>query len=231
MSVKIIAEFGVNHFGDIKVAKELIRVAKECGADLAKGQAYLGKDMHNKGSMQNSFYDRVQFSFEEYVELLWYGTHVGIDVFFSVFSRELEGIAYLQKWHKLSGSQIRGNLYDLERDDRENMFFSVPAGAKFPNFKLAQPMYVNDYMSVSSDLTPITLLEKFFNRPVGLSDHSLGTDLCIRAVRGFGANVIEKHFTLEKNVAFRKRTFRDTIHSLAPKEFEFLCSKIKGSLL
>ena len=44
MSVYIIAEAGVNHNGDLKLAKELVDMAKQCGADAIKFQTFKAED-------------------------------------------------------------------------------------------------------------------------------------------------------------------------------------------
>ena len=48
MAVKIIAEIGCNHKGDIKIAQDLIKTAKRCGADVAKFQKRNNKLLLNK---------------------------------------------------------------------------------------------------------------------------------------------------------------------------------------
>ena len=97
----LIAEIGNNHFGSMEKAKELIRVAKECGADVVKGQAFLAKDL-TTGSMHHEFYEMCSMNLDQNIELFSYAYTIGIDMFFSVFSDGFEELERLQKYKKIS---------------------------------------------------------------------------------------------------------------------------------
>ena len=77
----IVAEIGQNHCGSMTLARTLIRLAKENGADLAKFQLYDHKKLYENEP-------DVSLSFEQAVELFEYGKCVGIEVFFSVYDVE-----------------------------------------------------------------------------------------------------------------------------------------------
>lgn len=223
----LIAEIGNCHQGDITQAKELIRVAKESGATLVKGQAFLAEEI--SGSMPFGFYKDCEFSQEEYLELIHYAKEdVGIDLFYSIFSRKLLPMSYHQRWHKFSGSQTKKNPSYTERMDWENVFVSIPAISAKPNLEKAKVMYVTDYLTTSPHLEHIDLLKEYYKRPVGYSDHTVGIEYCILANKECGANVIEKHFTLTRDIFYDGHQFRDAVHSALPDQFAKL-AKIVGN--
>jgi pseudaminic acid synthase len=79
------------------------------------------------------------------------------------------------------------------------------------------------YPSVSRDMNLICIndLKKIFNKPVGLSDHTLG-DLAAIIATSLGASIIEKHFCLTRNIKTPDSSF-----SMEPKELKNMIKKIK----
>jgi N-acetylneuraminate synthase/N,N'-diacetyllegionaminate synthase len=82
---------------------------------------------------------------------------------------------------------------------------------------------VSSYPAKHSDanLSTISYLQKTFDIPVGFSDHTLGIDVSLAAV-ALGATIIEKHFTLDKNMAGPDQKL-----SIDPKELSDLVKKIR----
>lgn len=86
MNVYVIAEAGVNHNGDINLAKKLIDVAKEAGADAIKFQTFISEkvvsrhapkaEYQNKNTSskesQLEMVKKLELSFDEFVELSEY---------------------------------------------------------------------------------------------------------------------------------------------------------------
>lgn len=107
---KVIAEIGCNHKGDIQIAKELIRVAALCGADVAKFQKRNPKEllspaeysrphpnpMHSYGDTYGAHREFLEFSVDQHVELKNYCKEVGITYSTSVWdmtsAREIAGL-------------------------------------------------------------------------------------------------------------------------------------------
>jgi N,N'-diacetyllegionaminate synthase len=102
VSVKIIAEIGVNHNGDIQLAKKLIKIAKDAGADIAKFQAFRTIDLvtssaamaayqeKNAGNFKNQFdmLSNYEFSGAQFVELFNYCREIGIEFLATAFDEE-----------------------------------------------------------------------------------------------------------------------------------------------
>ncbi len=100
--VKIIAEIGVNHNGDILLAKKLIKIAKEAGADIAKFQAFRTKDLvtssaalavyqeRSAGNFKTQFdmLSNYEFSEAQFAELFNYCRELGIEFLATAFDDE-----------------------------------------------------------------------------------------------------------------------------------------------
>jgi sialic acid synthase SpsE len=221
----LIAEIGNNHFGDFSKAKELIHAAHESGADIIKSQAFLAKDIG--GSMPVVFYQQCAFSLRQYKDLIEYARSIGNDLFYSIFSPELDELRAKQNWHKLASSQVQksGGQISLFLD-HENVIISVPKDVTIPMLRNAELLHPSKYMVVDPDLGRIRRLSHITGRNIGYSDHTLGIRNCIRASELYGARIIEKHFCLSHGEQWRGITFRDTVHGATPKEFQTLTMEL-----
>lgn len=227
----LIAEIGNQHFGDFEHFKELIRAAKDSGADLVKSQAFLGKDI--SGSMPKDFYTKLEFKKQQYIDLIAYAKDVvNIPLFYSIFSQELLDICYIQSYQKLSGSMVRKNDFNYFFFDQDNCFASIPNDiAVLPNLQNAKLMYVCEYLPRDPELHNISRLSKEYKRKVGYSDHTIGINSCLTAIDVHEVPWIEKHFTIKTDFKYNGVLYRDCIHAATPKEFSKLAyhfNKNKG---
>lgn len=231
MSVFVIAEIGNCHFGDINVAKEMIRVAKECGASAVKFQAAEAKDLIRYGSMPEDFYKKVCLSFDEHEELIEDGIRLGIPVFHSIFSPSMVTLWEKSKYRKVSAKQSVTCEFN-DSIDTEDTFASVnPNMGDLPKIENAKIMYACNYLTSNPDLWYIDKLKSHYKRPVGYSDHTIGIEACYEAYCKYDVPFIEKHFTFDKKFRFNGTLFRDCIHSSDPGEFESLCNLLNGGSL
>lgn len=233
----LIAEIGNNHFGDMDKAKELISLAVRSGASMVKMQAinpYLVK-----GSMPLEFYCQCALSDDQCVELMEFCENgFNVPLFFSIFGdRELKLFPKLfkrQSFFKVSAGQTKAyledlNTYSISGYDLPNVIMSIPEESiKFMNkMNHAKLMYATPYLVEDPKLNNIERIRFLSGSGVfGYSDHTIGIDWCVRAVRDCGSNIIEKHFTDEKNKEFGGIVFRDTVHGATPNEFEKLAKEI-----
>lgn len=219
----LIAEIGNNHLGSMEKARELIKAAHESGADVVKSQAFLARDI-TSGSMPKEFYRQCEFSFHQYVELISYAREIGTDLFFSIFSRSLEPLMIHQRYHKIAGSQSAVGFNFVEQKDADNVFVSVREGAKKPDMKRARMLHVSDYLTEHPGLKNIGLLAEWYGRPAGYSDHTIGVSRCREAIEVHGAVVIEKHFTVTRDIYFQGVQYRDAVHAAMPNELEYVAA-------
>ena len=241
----IVAEAGNNHEGSINVAKKLIDKAAIAGADAIKFQTFNVKSFINKKEKKrikqlNKFF----LTIEDFKKLSLYAKKKKI-IFFStpLDLKSAKKLKILQKLFKISSGD--NNYFDLIKlvcSFRKPVIVSTGLA----NMKLVQKIYkilkkskkikfskrnfallhcVSSYPvpTAQANLLSIKYLKKRFkNISIGYSDHTIGMTACFVAA-SLGADVIEKHFTLDNN--FSK--FRDHKLSLNPKDFKEMVKKIR----
>lgn len=224
----IIVDIGSNAFGKMHLAKELIRAAHNSGADLIKGQAYKSEDIKT-GSMPENFYKMCEFTEEQYIEQIDFARSLGNDMFFSVFSSGFDRLKEYQSWHKWAGSQSKDFVL---KDDTATSVVSFKENAihncEVPRMTKGWALYVNEYMAEKPDLKMILKLKEQVRCSVGYSDHSLGVESAIIAIKTYGIDCIEKHFTLQKDIAWWGKVYRDTVHAANPRELETIANAMSG---
>lgn len=248
--VLIIAEAGVNHNGNFEIAKKMIDVAKEAGADVVKFQTsltsiskfsekapYQKRETGKEGS-QLDMINKLRFSFNQHRELKSYCDQVGIKYLSTPF--DFESIDFLNElcdvWKIPSGEMV--NIPYLERigKTKKPVIMSTGLGNIIEigqaigtlkengtsNIKLLQctTQYPTAYEDIN--LRAMSELKKRFGIEVGLSDHSMGIEVAVAAV-GMGAIVIEKHFTLSRSMVGP-----DHKASLEPQELGNLVRSIRN---
>ena len=200
--IKIIAELGHNHNGNMRLAKLMIEEAKKCKADVAKFQLY---DTDKIKKFYQSRYAELKFAEltkEDLLELKEHCDKVGIEFMASAFDPErvqwLEDIGV--KSHKIASRSIddRELIRSMEKTGKP-IIASLGdwKGMDLPKIKKAQFLYcVAEYpATINNSQFP----DSFGNGIRGFSDHTLGTDWAKKAVER-GATIIEKHFTLDKSL-------------------------------
>lgn len=223
----LIAEIGQMSGGSIEKSKELIRAAHEHGADIVKSQAFNARDIRN-GSMPFGWYKSCERTFKEHVDLIEYARSIGTDLFYSIFSRDYEDLSYYQRYHKTAGGQTKLGFKNLKKKDCVNMIVSIPEMSVLPDLKKAQILSVTPYMCTKPNLAHIDFLRDYYDRDVGLSDHCIGTNNCLKAIDAYGVTVIEKHFTLDRNVGYGSQIHRDCLHAAMPDELEEIKKALTG---
>ncbi|MCR5793575.1 MAG: N-acetylneuraminate synthase [Lachnospiraceae bacterium] len=230
MSVLIIAEAGVNHNGDINLAKKLVLEAKNCGADIVKFQtakleslvskyakmAEYQVENIGKEESQLEMLRRLILPFDQFVELSNYCKEVGIEFLSTPF--DIESIKFLDElgcsiW-KVPSGEITNYPY-LVRIARTRKPIIMSTGMSTMD-EIAEALTVlrdngaskitllhctTEYPAPLDEvnLKAMETLRDQFDLEVGYSDHTEGIEIPLAAV-GMGATVIEKHFTLDRNM-------------------------------
>ncbi len=219
----IIAEAGINHNGDLDLAKKLVAAAAEAGADAVKFQTHIPE----KEMMQNTvtadyvgepLFDllkRVELSRQDHIELMEYAAGKGILFLSTPFSREaadlLEEIGVVA--YKIGSGEMT-NLPLLEHvagkkkpviistgmstleEIEGSVNFLKKLGCGFMLLHCTST-YPTNYEDIN--LNVMGHLRERFVVPVGLSDHSTGIYVALASV-ALGACLIEKHFTLDRDL-------------------------------
>ncbi|WP_066890582.1 N-acetylneuraminate synthase [Clostridium nigeriense] len=251
--VFIIAEAGVNHNGSIEIAKKLIDEAARCGVDAVKFQSFKAKNLVTKAAKQADYQKNnmgkevsqyemlkaLELSYEDHNELINYSkekgimflsspfdlesidmlNNLGIEIF-KVPSGEIENVPYLRKIAKTGKKVIlstgMSNLSDIEfaleilRGSGANDISVLHCNTDYPT-KMKE---VN--------LRAMNTIGSAFSVEIGYSDHTKGIEVPIAAV-ALGAKIIEKHFTLDRNMEGP-----DHKASLEPNELKNMVDAIRN---
>ncbi len=227
--VLIIAEAGVNHNGNFKLAKELIDKAKEAGADIVKFQtvklsslvskyaemANYQKENIGQTESQKEMLKKLLLPFENFTELYEYCKEVKIQFlstpfdiesihflndmvpFWKIPSGEVTNYPYLVEIAK-TGKPVVMSTGMCEIYEIDNALEVLKAnGTQEITLLHCNTQYPTPYKDVN--LRAMEPLRKRYNVKVGYSDHTQGIEVPIAAV-ALGADVIEKHFTLDRNL-------------------------------
>lgn len=250
-SVFVIAEAGVNHNGDLAVALRLIDRAAEAGADAVKFQTFQTAALatpdapkadyqicQTGGGSQTEMLRKMELSREAHMELRHHAVSHGLVFLSTPFDSasvdlldELEVPAFkvssgdLTNWPLLrhiggKGKPVllsTGMAYLSEVDEALRQLSE--SGCEEIVILHCLSNYPADPRDVN--LRAIRTLWHAFQRPVGYSDHTLGTEAVLGAV-ALGACVIEKHLTLDNSMPGPDHT-----SSLNPVEFRDLVVSVR----
>ena len=246
--VYVIAEIGINHNGDLKIAKELIKESKNAGADAVKFQkrtfvVVYSKDILDSprespwGKTQRDQKNGLEFGASEYDEIDLYCKKLEIDWFASAWDIESQTFLskYNLKYNKIA-SAMATNLEFVEVVALENKPTFISTGMctmeeieKVVNIFNEKNcpfilMHTNsEYPSKEENLNlkMIQTLKEDFHVNVGYSGHESSVSPSVYAV-AFGAVAIERHITLD-----RAMYGADQSASLEPVGFSRLVSMIR----
>ncbi len=233
----VIAEGGLNHNGDINIAKKLIDSAKECGANAIKFQTYKTENFVRETNQYFDVFKNAELNFEQFEELKNYSKSIGLTFFstpfdiesaeflnqleipcFKIASSDLTNLPLITKIAKMqkpmiisSGLSTMNEINDAVNCclfEGNNQIALLHCVANYPT----QPNEVN--------MNVINTLKKTFDFPIGYSDNGESSLVDIVAV-SMGANIIEKHFTLDKKMSGPDHGF-----SIEPNDLKSLISQI-----
>jgi len=230
--ILIIAEAGVNHNGDISLAKLLIDVAAEAGADLVKFQTFNAdrlvtrtakkanyqKQTTDGAESQHEMLSRLELTEAMHLELIAHCEMRNIGFLSTGF--DIEGINLLsnlgQECFKVPSGEITNLPYLRHIGElRKKIILStgmstfgdieaaieVLENAGTPRAKITVLHCTTEYPTPMAEvnLRAMQTIHTAFGTAVGYSDHTQGIEVSIAAV-AMGAAMIEKHFTLDRNL-------------------------------
>lgn len=251
----IIAEAGVNHNGDIEIAKKLIDVASEAGADYVKFQTFKADKIATKNASKAEYQKKntgnddnqlkmlkqLELSEDDHKQLINYCVEKSIRFLSTPF--DLDSIDLLKNLGIRLGKIPSGELTNLPyllkmartfdelilstgMADVSEIAASIKAIVDFgfSKAKLTILHCTTEYPTPFSEVNLLAMqsLAKQFDVAAGYSDHTQGIEVPIAAV-ALGAVVIEKHFTLDRNMEGP-----DHKASLEPEELKAMVSAIKN---
>lgn len=232
MKTKIIAEIGWSHCGDMSLAKEMISAAAESGVDYVKFQSWSAKNLkpgpwNNDG--RKELYDRAEIMLQDHEILIDFCKQNNVEFLTSLFSvMDFDKLpnSYGTKCIKIPSTEIN-NTELIKKCDFETIFISTGAAtiqevqdllALFPDKNIVLLHCVSMYPCglEFSNMRKIQLL-KLLHDKVGYSDHTMGVEAPFYAISN-GIMVLEKHFTVDRNLPGRDNKFAAT-----PDEMKKIC--------
>jgi N-acetylneuraminate synthase/N,N'-diacetyllegionaminate synthase len=238
--VFIIAEGGVNHFGDLKKALALVDLAAKAGADAFKTQVFSTdrlvsrrlpdwRERLRSKEVTLDFLGRMKERCDQLGLIFLCTAHEEstlpwLDALkvpaFKIGSGERDNVPYLQEIASRGKPVILSTgMYDLEMVKATLKIFAQ-AGCQDVALLHCVSSYPTPYAEVN--LRAIKALQEVFPGPVGYSDHTDGHHAVLAAV-ALGAAIVEKHITLDFNVP----DAQDWKVSAGPEDFPTLVRHLR----
>jgi N-acetylneuraminate synthase/sialic acid synthase len=239
----VIAEIGHNHQGKLETAKEMFKVAKECGADAVKLQKRNNRELftaagytkpydnpNSYGVTYGEHREFLEFGGIEYKELMDYAEEIGVTMFSTAF--DFSSADFLAKLDMPAFKMASGDLKNIPllthiAEFQKPMILSTGGGTmEDVNRAYDAVMPINQQLCILQctagypadfdelNLSVITTFrERFPNLTIGLSSHDNGIAMAVAAYM-LGARVVEKHFTLN-------HTWKGTDHAFSLEPIGF----------
>ena len=237
----IIAEAGINHNGELSLAKELVDAAVDAKADAVKFQTFrseeliavtgkqtIDKELKSAELRLESFREIRNYCNNKHIVFLStpfdavcadFLGNIGISAF-KLASGEITNLPFLKQvaWKGKpiilsTGMASLGEVYEAVRTIQRTKF----AELILLHCVSCYPTAIED-----ANLRAIPFMSGVFQLPIGFSDHTLGIEAPLAAV-ALGACVVEKHFTLDKTLPGSDHSM-----SLDPKELAAMVSGIRN---
>jgi N-acetylneuraminate synthase len=222
----LIAEIGINHNGDIKITKQLIKNAKDCGFDSVKFQKRtinIVYDEKTLDTLRESPWGKttreqklgLEFEKPEYDEIDKYCKELNIDWFASAW--DIESLKFLEnynlKYHKIASAMIVDHKFLNEvAKTHKHTFISTGMSSKEDidnavnifkkndcSFELMHCVSTYPMKIEDANLITINQLKNEYNCNVGYSGHENGVVVSLAATM-LGITSLERHITLDRTM-------------------------------
>ena len=249
MGIFVISEIGINHNGDIQLAKQMIQESKNSGADAVKFQKrdidlVYDKKLLNEyrespwGKTQRAQKQGLEFEEKDYVEIDRFCKKVGISWFASAW--DINSLKFLDKfdlkYHKIASAMIVDQNLLREVAKRKKHTFISTGMSNIDDIDLAVKIFTENNCSFElmhciskypfddklANLNLISELRKKFNCNVGYSGHERGGLAISYAAAALGITSLERHFTLNRTMYGS-----DQAASIEPKTFKELIGGVR----
>ena len=221
----VIAEIGLNHNGDVGIAKQLIDIAAGAGCDAVKfqkrtplicvpeEQRSVERDTPWGRMTYLDYRYRVEFEDEQYAEIDNYCAKVGVQWFASPW--DVPSVAFLEKFGAVTHKVASASLTDLElltalRETGKPIICSTGMSTLEEIDKAVETLGKDKLILMhatstypmppeEANLRTITTLQERYDVPVGYSGHERGLQISLAAV-ALGAVAVERHITLDRTM-------------------------------
>ena len=222
----LIAEIGINHNGDINIAKQLIKNANDCGFNSVKFQKRTIDIVYDKKTLdtpRESPWGKttkeqklgLEFEKKEYEEIDRYCKELNIDWFASAW--DIESLKFLEnydlKYHKIASAMIVDHKFlNAVAKTKKHTFISTGMSTKDDienavnifkknncSFELMHCVSTYPMKVEDANLVTINQLKKEYNCNVGYSGHENGVVVSLAATM-LGITSLERHITLDRTM-------------------------------
>jgi N-acetylneuraminate synthase len=245
----IISEIGINHNGDMDLAKKMIQESKNCGADAVKFQKRdinLVYDEKTLSSLRNSPWGKtfreqkegLEFNNAQYTEIDKYCKSLNIEWFASAW--DLNSLDFLKKFelnfNKIASAMIidKKLLHEVAKQQKYTFISTGMSDFKIIEeaidifkkydcpFELMHCISQYPFEDNIANLNMINVLKKKYGCKVGYSGHEKGGLAISYAAAALGISSLERHFTVDRNLYGSDQTA-----SIAPPTFKELVGGIR----
>ena len=222
----LIAEIGINHNGDINIAKQLIKSAKDCGFDAVKFQKRTINIVYDEKTLdtpRESPWGKttreqklgLEFEKKEYDEIDKYCKELNIDWFASAW--DVESLKFLEnynlKYNKIASAMIVDKFF-LNEVAKTQIHTFISTGMSSKNdidnavnifkknncsFELMHCVSTYPMKTVDANLITIQQLKENYKCDVGYSGHENGVVVSLAALQ-FSISSLERHITLDRTM-------------------------------
>ncbi len=248
----LIAEIGINHNGDLEIAKKLIEVSKNSGFDAVKFQKRDIELVYSKeildtprespwGTTTREQKNGLEFGEKEYDQIDNYCKKLKIEWFASAW--DIKSLIFLDKYNlkfnKVASAMIIDKDFLKEiATKRKHTFISTGMSSKKNiddaveifkkencSFELMHCVSTYPMKTEDANLSTINQIKKTYNCEVGYSGHENGVVVSVAALQ-FGISSLERHVTLDRTMYGS-----DQAASLEPAGMKYLTDSINKYLL
>ena len=226
MSIKIIAEIGINHNGVLEIARDLIKVAKEAGCDAVKFQKRSVDQVYSSevldaprespwGTTTREQKLGLELGHEEYLQIDDYCKKLNIAWFASAWDQESQKFLKMfnLKYNKVASAMVVDEEFlRLVASEGRHTFIStgmstlqeiekavdIFKNSKCP-FELMHCVSTYPMEDTDANLKCIYMLRKYFGCNVGYSGHEVGLAVSYAAA-AMGITSLERHITLNRSM-------------------------------
>ncbi len=239
MKSSVIAEIGWNHMGDNELAVSMIHSAKDSGSDIIKFQYWDPQSLKPgpwDSDGRRQIYEKAALNKEKIIFLKRSVEEIGCEFLISVFGTK--GAQFIKELGieniKIPSHEIANtSLIEYCASNFNSIYLSAGAAtseeviksveilkSKKSNFILMHCVSSYPCPEANINLPRLEWLKTLHNK-IGFSDHTEGTLMASLALT-YGASVIEKHFTTDKDLPGRDNKF-----ALDPEEFKIMTQQIE----
>ena len=248
---EIIAEAGINHNGELDIAKELVAEASAAGVDAVKFQTFQPQEIVTEATEKAAYQERdssgnqydmlsdVVLSDDEHALLVDHCRELGLEFMSTPYDPESVGLLEdlgVERFKIASADIVNKPLLRSVAETKKPVVLStgmaslgeIERAVSFlesggcPDLTLLHCVSCYPATPEQVNMRFMETLRSAFEVPVGFSDHTLGTDISLLAA-GMGASVLEKHFTLD-----REMDGPDHFASLEPDELASMVDGVRG---